>query len=64
MIRARYSLSAGPPLITMPRDVDATVAAWRERRDASRASHGPNPLHRRRGGTGGIVAADEAEGES
>src|SRR3954449_9514790 len=29
VIRARYSLSAGPPLITMPRDVDETVAAWR-----------------------------------
>ena len=36
VIRARYSLSAGPPLITMPRDVDATVAGWRERREARR----------------------------
>ncbi|GAA1127462.1 DUF1992 domain-containing protein [Nocardioides aquiterrae] len=36
VIRARYSLHPGPPLITMPRDVDATVAAWRERRDARR----------------------------
>ena len=36
VIRARYSLSAGPPLITMPRDVDATVAAWHERREARR----------------------------
>ncbi|GAA4755983.1 hypothetical protein GCM10023350_46870 [Nocardioides endophyticus] len=32
VIRARYSLSAGPPLITMPRDVDATIEAWNERR--------------------------------
>src|SRR3954471_23974578 len=32
VIRARYSLSAGPPLITMPRDVEATVAGWQERR--------------------------------
>lgn len=36
VVRARYSLSPGPPLITMPRDVDATVTAWRERRDARR----------------------------
>ena len=36
VIRARYSLSAGPPLITMPRDVDATVEAWQERRAARR----------------------------
>jgi hypothetical protein len=36
VIKARYSLSPGPPLVTMPRDVDATVAAWRERRDARR----------------------------
>ncbi len=36
VIRARYSLHPGPPLVTMPRDVDATVAAWRERRDARR----------------------------
>ncbi|MDN4173418.1 DUF1992 domain-containing protein [Nocardioides sp. SOB77] len=34
VIRARYSLSPGPPLITMPRDVDATLAAWRDRRTA------------------------------
>lgn len=34
VIRARYSLSPGPPLITMPRDVDATIAAWRARRTA------------------------------
>lgn len=38
VIRARYSLSPWPPLITMPRDVDATVAAWRERRDARRTT--------------------------
>ena len=38
VIRARYSLSPGPPLITMPRDVDAAVAAWRERRAARRTA--------------------------
>ena len=36
VIRARYSLSAGPPLVTMPRDVDQAVAGWRERRAARR----------------------------
>ncbi len=37
VVRARYSLHPGPPLITMPRDVEATVAAWRERREARRS---------------------------
>jgi hypothetical protein len=32
VIRGRYQAPAGPPLVTMPRDVDATVAAWAERR--------------------------------
>ncbi|MEL7977816.1 DUF1992 domain-containing protein [Isoptericola sp. F-RaC21] len=35
--RGRYQPPAGPPLVTMPRDVDATVAAWAERRAARRA---------------------------
>ena len=34
VIRARYQLPAGPPLITMPRDIEATVAAWADRRAA------------------------------
>ena len=34
VIRARYQLPAGPPLITMPRDVEATVTAWADRRAA------------------------------
>ena len=34
VIRARYQLPTGPPLITMPRDVEATVAAWADRRAA------------------------------
>ncbi|KRC52865.1 MULTISPECIES: DUF1992 domain-containing protein [unclassified Nocardioides] len=38
VIRARYTPVDGPPLITMPRDVDATVAAWRERAEARRAA--------------------------
>jgi hypothetical protein len=34
VIRARYRPPEGPPLITMPRDVDETLAAWRARRTA------------------------------
>lgn len=34
VIAARYGLPVGPPLITMPRDVEETLAAWRERRTA------------------------------
>ena len=36
VMRARYTPVDGPPLITQPRDVDATVTAWRERRNARR----------------------------
>ena len=31
---ARRQLLGGPPVVTAPRDVEAEVAAWRERRDA------------------------------
>lgn len=37
VIRARYELPVGPPLVTMPRDVDQTVRSWAERR-AKRAA--------------------------
>ncbi|MFD6176962.1 MULTISPECIES: DnaJ family domain-containing protein [unclassified Isoptericola] len=37
VLRARYQPAAGPPLVTMPRDVDATVAAWAQRRAARAA---------------------------
>lgn len=37
VLRARYQLPAGPPLITMPRDLEATVAAWADRRAARAA---------------------------
>lgn len=37
VIAARYRLPEGPPLVTMPRDVEATIEAWRERREARRA---------------------------
>jgi hypothetical protein len=36
VMRARYTPVDGPPLITMPRDVEADVDAWRERRHARR----------------------------
>jgi len=36
VIAARYRLPEGPPLITMPRDVEAEVVAWQERRAARR----------------------------
>jgi hypothetical protein len=34
VIAARYRLPEGPPLVTMPRDVDESVVAWRDRRSA------------------------------
>jgi hypothetical protein len=34
VVAARYRLPEGPPLVTMPRDVDEAVAAWRDRRTA------------------------------
>ena len=48
VIAARYSLPEGPPLITMPRDVEATLAAWRERLAVRRAAHQPAHEPRRR----------------
>jgi hypothetical protein len=34
VVATRYRAPEGPPLITMPRDVDETVTAWGERRTA------------------------------
>jgi hypothetical protein len=54
VIAARYRLPEGPPLVTMPRDVDATVEAWAERRAArrrrtpERTDENPKPERRRR----------------
>ncbi|GAB3793070.1 DnaJ family domain-containing protein [Nocardioides ungokensis] len=56
VIAARYQLPEGPPLITMPRDVEEAVAQWRERRtalrarraDAARATPAPEQRRRRR----------------
>jgi hypothetical protein len=33
VVAARRQLQGGPPVVTPTRDVDATVAAWRERRE-------------------------------
>ena len=38
VIAARYRPPEGPPLVTMPRDVEQTLAAWRERRAARRTA--------------------------
>jgi hypothetical protein len=32
VMHARHQLPEGPPLITMPRDIEATVAAWSDRK--------------------------------
>ncbi|MEV4999969.1 DUF1992 domain-containing protein [Nocardioides sp. LML1-1-1.1] len=36
VIRARYTPVDGPPLVTMPRDVEATLEEWRARQAARR----------------------------
>ncbi|MEO5661941.1 MAG: DUF1992 domain-containing protein [Nocardioides sp.] len=47
ILKARYTSFDGPPLITMPRDVDETVEAWRDRRtariEAQRAARAAEP---------------------
>jgi hypothetical protein len=54
VIHARYSTPQGPPLVTMPRDVEETVAAWKDRRAARRralaasAAASPTPRGSRR----------------
>jgi hypothetical protein len=37
VMKARYTPAEGPPLVTQPRDVEATIRAWRERREARRS---------------------------
>jgi len=43
VIAARYRLPEGPPLVTMPRDVEASVAGWQERRAARAAARRTAP---------------------
>ena len=51
VVKARYALPEGPPLITMPRDVEATVAGWAARREerlaARRTTEATAPRPRR-----------------
>ncbi|MEI5674315.1 MULTISPECIES: J-domain-containing protein [unclassified Nocardioides] len=51
VVAARYRLPEGPPLVTMPRDLEATVEAWRERRAeraaARRTTQAAQPPRRR-----------------
>jgi hypothetical protein len=39
IIEARRQLQGGPPVVTQPRDVDAEMRRWRERRDARYARY-------------------------
>jgi len=49
VLRARYQIPVGPPLITQPRDVEETLAQWRERRTARlAAAPAPEPTPRKR----------------
>jgi hypothetical protein len=49
VLRARYQIPVGPPLITQPRDVEETMARWRARRTARLAAlPEPEPSTRRR----------------
>lgn len=43
VIRARYTPVDGPPLVTMPRDVEATIEAWRARAAARRRTTPTTP---------------------
>ncbi|GAB4011252.1 DnaJ family domain-containing protein [Nocardioides ultimimeridianus] len=47
VVRARLAPGDWPPLVTQPRDVDATVAAWQERR-SRRTSPAPEAPRRKR----------------
>jgi hypothetical protein len=56
VIRGRYQPPAGPPLVTMPRDVEETIAAWADRRarraaeaQSSARAVAPEERRRRRG---------------
>ncbi len=53
VIEARRQLQGGPPVVTNPRDIDAEVTAWAERRAARfavRSAESPTQQRRRRFG--------------
>jgi len=43
VLRARYGIPSGPPLITQLRDVEETIAAWHGRRTARATASPPAP---------------------
>ena len=47
VMKARYTPVDGPPLVTMPRDVEAEVARWRERMRERREAARNQPVVRR-----------------
>jgi hypothetical protein len=47
VMKARYTPVDGPPLVTMPRDVDAEVARWQERMRGRREAARNQPAVRR-----------------
>ncbi|MFJ2544726.1 DUF1992 domain-containing protein [Microbacterium sp. NPDC087589] len=54
VIEARRQLQGGPPVVTSPRDIDASVSAWAERRAArfaAAAAEAPERPARRRFGS-------------
>ena len=50
VLEARRQLMGGPPVVTQPRDVDAEVVAWAERRAMRPAAVAPESPKRRRFG--------------
>jgi len=50
VVAARYRTPEGPPLVTMPRDVEATVERWNARRAARRAQRPSAPATTPAGG--------------
>ncbi|GAA4480283.1 hypothetical protein GCM10023171_06880 [Microbacterium panaciterrae] len=48
VIEARRQLLGGPPVVTRPRDLDAEIEAWHERRASAAASADPPRPPRRR----------------
>lgn len=50
VIEARRQLQGGPPVVTAPRDIEETVAAWAQRRAARPTASAPEPPRRRRRG--------------
>lgn len=47
VLKARYTPVDGPPLVTMPRDVDVEIVRWRDRRAARREAARNQPVVRR-----------------